>query len=127
MKRLGVYYRETVLSLPEDERELRNLPQCNGAIRIEKELFDWKLYAGKKFITCRSEAEARYLLVFLDAGMTQVYVPKDEQYLEKILPELERLKARTDEVVNSYLQSIVNRKLKERVRFEVYQEIMNYE
>ncbi|MEO0053875.1 MAG: hypothetical protein ABIK22_06975, partial [candidate division WOR-3 bacterium] len=74
-----------------------------------------------------SEAEARYLLVFLDAGMTQVYVPKDEQYLEKILPELERLKARTDEVVNSYLQSIVNRKLKERVRFEVYQEIMNYE
>jgi hypothetical protein len=122
MKTLGEFYREKILSLPESSLVKRELPDSSGEIRIERDLFGWKLYSGKNFIECRSEEEARYLKIFLDAGLKEVYVPDDE-HLKDILPELEALKARIDEIINSYLDGILNPRIRERIRSEVYNEI----
>ncbi|OGW13811.1 MAG: hypothetical protein A3G93_05040 [Nitrospinae bacterium RIFCSPLOWO2_12_FULL_45_22] len=98
-------------------------------MKIERDLFGWKLYytrVGRKkrrFLECRSREEARYLRVFFDAEMPEVYVPKDDEYLRSILPELERLKTRMDEIINSYLETVLNRKIRERVRSEVFMEL----
>lgn len=123
MKRLGEFYREKVLSLPKQSLIKKELPNNSGEIKIEKDLFGWKLYSGKNFIECHSKEEARYLKVLLDAGLREIRVPKDDEYLKIILPELERLKTRIDEIVNSYLESILDRKIREKVRHEVYMEI----
>ena len=130
MKFIGELYREKVLSLPEQSLLKQEILTNWGGTRIEKDLFGWKLYyntEGKKkvqsVIECRSEEAARYLKVFFDLGMKEVLVPKDDEYLKSILPELEYLKKRTDEILNSYLESILNRQIRERLKHEVYMEI----
>jgi len=123
MKFIGRYYKETVLSLPKKSLFKRELRGNSGEIRIERDLFGWKVYSGKDSIECRSEEEARYLKVFLDLGFIEIYVPKDEAHLKSVLPELERLKTRADEILNSYLETILDRKIKERLKHEVYMEI----
>ncbi|MDI6784813.1 MAG: hypothetical protein QME64_12065 [bacterium] len=124
MKRLGQFYREKVLSLPKKERVKRDEFELDGdQFRIEKQFFNWVLYSGKNPIDCRSEEEARYLQVFLDAGMQEIYVPKDDEYLKSILPELERLKTRTDEIINRYTSGILDRRIRSQIRYEVFLEI----
>lgn len=123
IKRLGEFYKVKVLSLPDKFLIKRELPGNSGEIKIEKDLFGWKLFSGGNFIECRSEEEARYLKVFLDAGLSQILVPKDDEYLKNILPDLEKLKARTDKIINSYLETILDRKIRARIRHEVYMEI----
>lgn len=122
MKTLGEFYREKVLTAP--KLRLCELPAADGEIRVEKDLFGWVLVVNGTKVQCASEAEARFLRVFRDAGMTEVKVPEDEDYLLRILPELERLKARTDEIVESYLESILDRRLRDRLRHEVYAELL---
>jgi len=123
VERLSDFYREKVLTLPGQSIIKKQLPENAGEIKIEKDLFGWKLYSGTNFIKCRSEEEARYLKIFLDAGLSEIYVPKDDEYLKIILSELEKLKIRIDEITNSYLESIPNPKIREKVRYEVYKEI----
>ena len=121
MKTLGEFYREKVLS--HKGKATKILPDGSGEIKIEQDLFGWKLYSGKKFIECRSEEEARYLKIFLDAGLTEICVPKDDEYLKSVLPELEKSKAKTDAIINSYLEAILDRRIRERVKQEVFAEI----
>ena len=128
MKKIGEYYSETVMSLPEKERELREFEHISEEFKIERDLFGWQLYSGKKkYIECRSEEEARYLLVFFDAGLREIYVPKDDDYLKSILPELERLKKRTDEIIDDYLDGVLSRNIRKQVRHAVYMEITTQE
>lgn len=122
MKTLGEFYREKVLSAPRLRR--RELPATDGDVRVEKDLFGWVLVVNGTKVQCASEAEARFLRVFRDAGMTEVKVPEDEDYLRSILPELERLKARTDEIVESYLESILDPRMRDRLRHEVFSELL---
>ncbi|MBM3238005.1 SAM-dependent DNA methyltransferase [Candidatus Poribacteria bacterium] len=122
MKTLGEFYREKILS--REDLITRELPTNLGEIKIESDLFGWKLYSDKKFIECRSEEEARYLKVFMDAGMTEIGVPGDEEYLKIILPELEQLKTRIDEIINSYLESIIGAKTKAQLKHSVFMEMM---
>lgn len=123
MQFIGAYYKENVLSLPKKALSKKELFGSSGEIKIERDLFGWKIYSGKIFIECQSEEEARYLKVFLDLGFTEVYVPKEETYLKSVLSELERLKSKTDEILNSYLETILDRKIRERLKHEVYMEI----
>tara|TARA_Y100000031_G_C8146693_1_gene350331 strand:+ start:64 stop:426 length:363 start_codon:yes stop_codon:yes gene_type:complete len=110
MQTIGEFYKENILCR-NDLVEVE-LPTNWGDLRVEQDLFGWKLYGGRKeFIECKSEEEARYLYIFLDLGMTEVNVPKDDAYLKKILPKLEKLKKRIDEIVNSYLRTVLNRKI----------------
>jgi len=124
MKLIGEFYREKVLSLPKKRLSKKKFSDNSGETRIDRDLFGWKLYSGKNFIECRSEEEARYLRVFLDLGLTEIYVPKDDVYLKEILPELERLKSKTDEILNSYLETILDWKIRERLKHEVYMEVV---
>ena len=130
MQRLGEFYREKVLSLSKKLLRKIEMEYSPENLRIEKDLFGWKLYYtrfGRKtenFIECRSEEEARYLKVFLEAGMGSVKIPKDDEYLKNILPELERLKAKSDKIINSYLESIVGIKIRSRIKQEVWAEIL---
>jgi hypothetical protein len=123
MKLISEFYRERVLSLPKRKLSKKEFSDSSGEIKIERDLFGWKLYSGKNFIECRSEEEARYLKVFLDLGLDKIYIPKEDVYLHEILAELERLKSKTDEILNSYLETILDRKIRERLKHEVYIEI----
>lgn len=130
MKRIGAFYREKILSLPKKSLTKREEPYYSPHdMKIERDLFGWKIWynrAGRKsrlYIECRSEEEARYLKVLLDVGMKEIFVPKDNEYLKSILPELERLKKRTDEILNSYLETILNRQIRAQLKHEVYMEI----
>jgi len=124
MKTLGEFYREKILGLKKQHLEERELPNVGRNLKIELDLFRWKLYySDSKYLTCRSEAEARYLKVFLDAGLTQILVPKDDDYLEAILPELERLKKRIEEIINHYIEGILDSSIRMQVRHRVYAEI----
>jgi hypothetical protein len=126
MKRIGEFYKEKVLSLPRKARVKKVLLDNSGEIKIEKYLFGWRLCAGKNFIQCRSEEEARYLKVFLEAGLKEVFVPKNDEYLKSILPELEELKEKTDKIINFYIDGILDSKLREKIRREVYMEITKW-
>jgi hypothetical protein len=127
---IGEYYKEKVLSLPRKERKKFEIPLNDGVTRIENEIFGWKLYYrkhGRKSeasIGCRTEEEARYIKVFMEIEAREIYIPKDETLIAEILPKLEELKKRTDEVLNEYLSAIMIRKHREKLRFMVYKEVM---
>ena len=122
MRTLGEFYREKVLSA--QRLKSVTLPEPQGELRIDRSLFGWVLLVDGKTVPCRSNEEARYLRVFCEAGLTEVSVPADDEHLKAILPELENLKSRTDGIVESYLESILDRKLRERLRHEVYAELL---
>jgi hypothetical protein len=121
MKTLGEFYKEKVLS--HKNLITRKLPENSDTIKIERDLFGWKLYSGKNFIECRSEDEGRYLKVFLEAGLAKVRVPKNDNYLKTILPELETLKSKIDRIINSYAETILDIKIRKRLKEEVWSEI----
>jgi len=122
MRTLGEFYKEKTTG--RDDLVIREFPDYNGECEVVKDLFGVKLYSGKNFIECRSEEEARYLKIFFDAGMDNVAVPGDDDYLKIILPELENLKNKMDEIISLYVDGVLNRKLKERVKREVYIELI---
>ena len=123
MRTLGQFYREKILG--RDDLTLRELPDRSGESNVVKDLFGWKLYSGKNCIECHSEEEARYLKVFFDAGMMEVKVPADQEYIKSIISELENLKTKIDEVISVYLDGVLSHKIKEKVRHEVYREIIS--
>jgi len=51
-------------------------------------------------------------------------MPKDEDYLMEIVPELESLKQKTDEVFEGYIGSILDSKLRQRLLHQLWQEVM---
>jgi len=130
MKRLGAFYREKILSLPEESLDKREIDYSFlRDMRIEKDLFGWKIHytrLGRKrtrFIECRSEEEARYLKALIGSGMVEILVPKDDEYIKEILTELEYLKRRTDEILNKWLRSVFDRQKKELLKYEVFLEL----
>lgn len=122
MKTLGEFYREYIVG--RDDLTTREFLEYNGTCEVVKDLFGWKLHSGIHSIECRSREEARYLKVFLDAGMHEISVPNDNDYLKQILPELEHLKKRADEIIGVYVDGVLSLKIKERVRREVFQELI---
>jgi len=131
MELISEYYRDKVLILDKKERILKELPTGSGEIRIERDLFFWKLISGKTYIECRSEEEAKYLEVFLRAGRNEVFVPADESYLSKILPRLLYLKRRHDEIIEESVDGLLYPRLQERARqriwFKIFSEINDME
>lgn len=132
MKFLGELYKEKVLCLPKRKLRTVHLPSHCGEpdeLRIQKELFTWKLYYrryGRKtpfFIECRSEEEARFLKIFVDAGLSETCLPKENAYLKVILPEFEDLKRRTDEVIEEHLEFILDNQAREQIKRRVFAEI----
>ena len=118
---LGKFYREKVLN--QKALYTKNLPKATGDVNIKQSLLGWRLYSGRQSIDCSSELEARYLKVWLEAGLDSVKTPKDEAYLKVIVPELESLKQKIDEIIAPYLNSIVNVKTKDRILHQLWVQI----
>jgi DNA-binding ferritin-like protein (Dps family) len=119
---LGKFYREKILS--QESLLEKTLPRASGEVKIEQGLFGWRLSTGQEKMECHSEEEARYLRIFLEAGIDRVKIPEDKDYLKSILPEAEELKARIDEIIDSYLESIMDPKIREKLRHQLWSEIM---
>jgi len=118
---LGKFYREKILS--HKPLRTRSLPRVPGEVKLEQELFGWRLSSGREHIDCTSEMEARYLKVWLETGLESIKIPKDADYLEEIVPELESLKQKTDEVFEDYLGSILDPRLRQRLLHQLWQEV----
>lgn len=130
MKTIGEFYKEKILSLPENMRSVKEIPYSFlENMEIKKELFGWQIFytrLGRKsleIIECRSEEEAKYLGILVDSGMTEIYIPNDDEYIKSILPELKRIKTKIDEILNHYMQTILNRKIREQLKHAVFMEI----
>ncbi len=121
MMTLGEFYKERILT----HKPLikKKLPSNSEEIRIGRDLFGWKLYSGKDSLECRSEEEARYLKIFLEAGLDEARIPKDDEYLNAILPELETLKSKIDAIINSYLETILDKNIRMQLKHQVWAEI----
>jgi hypothetical protein len=118
---LGKFYQEKVLS--QTPLYTKTLPKATDEIEIKQSLLGWRLYSGKNDIDCASELEARYLKVWLEAGLEEVKVPKDEAYLKAISPELESLKTKIDAVIESHIGFIANPKTRDRILRQLWLEI----
>jgi len=118
---LGRFYQERVLS--QKALYTKTLPRMTGDISIKQSLMGWRLYSGKQSIDCASEVEARYLKVWLEAGIDQVKVPQNKSYLQTVVPQLESLKQKIDEVMEPYLNSIVNIKTRDRILHQLWVQI----
>ena len=118
---LGKFYREKILS--HKSLRTRSLPRVSGAVKLEQELFGWRLSSGREHLDCTSETEARYLKVWMEAGLERIKIPKGEDYLKEIVPKLESLKQRIDEVFEDYLGSILDPRLRQRLLHQLWQEV----
>lgn len=118
---LGKFYREKILT--HKPLRTKNLPKVSSEVKLEQELFGWRLSSGRQYTDCASEMEARYLKVWLEAGLESVKIPKDEDYLKEIVPELESLKQKTDEIFEDYLGSILDPRLRQRLLHQLWQEV----
>jgi len=119
---LGTFYKENVLNLK--SLSTRTLPASAENIRIGQELFDWYLYIGKKHIKCTSELEAQYIKIWAEAGVEKIKVPKEGKDLKRVVPELEKIKAKIDKMVSEYLNSIFDNKTRNKIAHFVWAELV---
>lgn len=130
MKLIGEVYKERILSLPRKERKKFEIPLNDGVTRIENDFFAWRLFYrifGRKseaVINCRSEEEARYLKLFMELDVREIFIPMDDNLIRELLPELEYLKMRTDEYLNQYLRTLYKKVHRDRLKLMVYREVM---
>ncbi len=112
-KLLGHFYSEKILN----QKNLKTVKLFHPIkdIHIKNELFGWRLSSGKDHIDCQGEAEAEYLKIWLESGLEEVKVPKDESYIMKILPELKELKERIDRIISDHISSITSQKLQNKI------------
>lgn len=121
----GVYYADKVLSLGRENLVKRELVgySCFGELRMEQDLFGWKVHTRRRVFECDSELEARYLMIFLELGWREIYVPKDANYLAEIMPRLEFLKARLDKILTEGLKRVFGRKTRREARTLTYEKV----
>lgn len=115
-KLLGNFYREKILN----QKNIKTVKLFHPTkeIEIKKDFLKgsgWLLSSGKDFIECQSEVEAEYLKIWLESGLEEVKVPKDESYLSKILPEFKALKEEIDQIISDHISTITSQKLQQKI------------
>ena len=125
MEFIGEYYAEKVLTQGQKNLTKRELVgySCFGETRMEQDLFGWKIHTKRRVFEFDSELEARYCLIFLELGWRTVLIPTDLNYLAEILPRLEYLKMRADEVIGNGLKRVFGRKIRWEARTLTYRKI----
>ena len=119
MQLIGDFYRDRILTRDDLQQRELTLP-VDKEPQIVKYLFGWQLIAGDDSIDCRSEVEARYLRIFVELGLHEVAVPDSDEYLQQVLPDLEYLKRRADEILDEHLETVFDPRVKAKVRRDVY-------
>lgn len=120
---LGKFYKEKILS---QKHYFKKLPPKGKNIRIDQTLMEWLLISDKKHLVCTSEEQARYLRVWLEAGLEEAAVPNDDNYLKLILSELEELFGSIKKTIDGYVYSIIDQKTRQRVLQKLWSEVMKY-
>ena len=120
-KSLKKWYEEKILL--RNDLETRKLPEIGNNLTIEKGLYGWKIKGDKGSLQCTSEVEAEFLKIWLEIGSKSISIPKDEAYLLKVTAELKALKKEIDDIIDSYLSSILDSKLKSQILYRVWQSI----
>lgn len=121
-ERLGDYYKATIHKI--SKKQKITLPQATDVARLVHELDGWKIYFGKKVLDCRNELEAEYIKTFLDAGMTEVYMPLEESKLHEIVPTILELRRQHAEVIEEHLRGIPSAKLRSKLRSAIWSYVM---
>lgn len=121
----GEFYADKVLSQGRENLVKRELVgySCFGELRMEQDLFGWKVYTKRRVFECDSEIEARYLMIFLELGWREIYVPKSAEYFAEIMPRLDYLKARLDKVLTEGLKRVFGRKTRWEARTIFYRKV----
>lgn len=119
---LKKFYKEKILS--QQDLITKKLPELRDKIEIKKGLFGWQLILGKNYLECHSETEARYLKVWLEVSARSIKIPKDNKYLTQITKELESRKLEIDNIIESYLGTILDQKLKSQILHQIWQKIV---
>ena len=109
---IGNFYRTQVARM---SGLVRELPAFARKAKIEHSLYGCRLESAKTSMDCRSESEARFLLVFAIAGFREVLVPDDEQELGRIVEVLEPLLKWTEAALDEVTSSILQKKLRDQV------------
>jgi transcription termination factor NusB len=55
------------------------------------------------------------LKIWLESGVEEVKVPKDETYISEILPELKARKEKIDQIISDHISSITSQKLQSKI------------
>lgn len=103
---IGKYYNKVILNINLLKKII--LPKTSGKIKIEQDLFSWKVFKGKEFIECSSELEARYINIFLYSYMEDLMIPEDESILKETVLQLESIENNLNEIITPYLESIIS-------------------
>ncbi len=121
----GEFYAAKVLSQGRENLIKRELVgySCFGELRMEQDLFGWKVHTKRRVFECDSEVEARYLMIYLELGWREIYVPKDLEYFAEIIPRLDYLKARLDRILTEGLKKVFGRKIRWEARTLTYQKV----
>ncbi len=121
----GKFYADKVLSQKRENLVRRDLVgySCFGELRMEQDLFGWKVHTKRRVFECDSELEAKYLMIFLELGWREIYVPKDLEYFAEIMPRLDYLKARMDRVLTDGLKRVFGRKIRQETRTIFYRKV----
>ena len=117
----GKFFKEKIAS--HKPLASKNLPQLSGEIKIESDIEGCRLYCGKKYLLCATQSEARYLKVWLEAGLESIKIPQDKVYLARIVPRLEKLMQKIKETVESYTDSILQLKLRQKILHQIWQSL----
>ena len=117
----GKFFKEKISS--HKPLSSRNLPKPSGEIEIVEDIEGYRLYYGKKYILCDTQSEARYLKVWLEAGLESIKIPQDKVYLARIVPRLEKLMQKIKETVESYTDSILQLKLRQKILHQIWQSL----
>lgn len=122
-KLVGDLYNEHIL-IRDDlvEKDLIGL-LCPCETEIVQDLFGWKIVIGKQQVECDSETQAKYLQIFTELGWRDVLMPKDDEYIAKVLPKFEAIKNRADRLFNERAKTIFGKKLKRSVKSGFYQNV----
>ena len=123
--RLGEFYRKHILSRKDLKKII--LPELTESPTISQTLMDFRLISGRKSIDCNTEEEAKYCKVFLEAGWSEVKVPKDAEYLGNILLQLEKIGREVKEAITYYTEGVLDTKIQNQVEHIVWQEVSSLE
>jgi hypothetical protein len=120
-KSLKKWYEEKILS--RNDLETKELPEIGDNLEIENGLYSWEIKGDSGVLECNSEPEAEYLKIWIEVGAKSIGIPKDETYLAKVAEELKTLKKEIDDIIDAYLGSILDSKLKSHILYRLWQSI----
>lgn len=117
---LGELYRQVQAG----EHAQVSLPVFRTSPNLVKTLFGYELTDGRQRLEVLNEAQGRYLTAWASLGLySQTPVPADESTLAELLPKLEGMVEEAGQVIEQYLGSIVDKKLRDQLGREVRRKV----